>query len=155
MIRVIGIGSPFGDDAAGLEVARKLAAATLPGCEIIAADRPGATLIDLLDGADAVILIDAVKSGSEPGMIHDLDLGDIDRLGAGLVSSHDFGVAAAMVLASKLGRVRAHGRLLGIEISPDRGRTLDAISPPVSEAIERAIARARQWAVRLSARALD
>jgi hydrogenase maturation protease len=151
MIRIIGIGSPFGDDAAGLEVARRMEAAPPHGCEVVAADRPGAALIDLFDGAGAVILIDAVRSGSSPGTIHDLDLDDIDCLGAALVSSHDFGVAAAVALAMKLGRAPAHGRVLGIEASPGGGAGLDAISPPVSAAIEPAIARARLWATRLSA----
>ena len=128
-------------------------AAAPRGCEVVAADRPGAALIDLMDGAGAVILIDAVRSGASPGTIHDLDLGDIDSLGAALVSSHDFGVAAAVALARKLGRAPAHGRVLGIEASPGAGAGLDAISPPVSAAIEPVIARARDWAARLAHRA--
>ena len=74
MIRIIGIGSPFGDDAVGLEVARILAEAPPPDCEVIAADRPGATLLELLDGAEAAILVDAVQSGNAPGLIHEFDL---------------------------------------------------------------------------------
>jgi hydrogenase maturation protease len=55
LIRIIGIGSPFGDDAVGLEVARILAGSQPRDCEVIASDRPGMALVDLLDGAEAVI----------------------------------------------------------------------------------------------------
>jgi hydrogenase maturation protease len=152
MIRIIGIGSPLGDDAAGLEAARRLAAAPPPGCEVIAADRPGAGLVDLLDGAPAVILIDAVRSGAAPGTIHDLDLSEIGALGGDLVSSHDIGVAAAIALVASLGRAPVRGRLVGIEAATG-GRGVDEISPGVRDAIERAIALARKWAVRLAKRA--
>ena len=50
LIRIIGIGSPFGDDAAGLEIARVLAEAPPPNCEVIVADRPGMALVDLMEG---------------------------------------------------------------------------------------------------------
>jgi hydrogenase maturation protease len=72
LIRIIGIGSPFGDDAAGLEVARILAQAPQPNCEVIVADRPGANLLELLRGTDSAILIDAVRSEGSPGTLHEL-----------------------------------------------------------------------------------
>ncbi len=148
MIRIIGIGSPFGDDAAGLEAARRLAAAPPPGTEIIAADRPGSDLIDLLDGAEAAILIDAVRSGSAPGTLHDLDLRDLPASGGRLASSHDLGVADAVRLAATLGKAPQRGRLLGIEIPPDSAREPDRISAQTSRAIEDAVQRARSWATR-------
>jgi hydrogenase maturation protease len=152
MIRIIGIGSPLGDDAAGLVAARRLAAAPPAGCRVIAADRPGAGLIDLLEGAAAVIIIDAVRSDAAPGAIHDLDLRQVGQLGERMVSSHDIGVAAAIALAARLGRAPARGRLIGIEVSSDN-RSPEVISPAVQDAIERAIALAQKWAARLGKRA--
>ena len=66
MIRIIGIGSPCGDDAVGLEVARILAQAPPPNCEVIVADRPGTNLIELLDDIEDAILVDAVDPGRLP-----------------------------------------------------------------------------------------
>jgi hydrogenase maturation protease len=152
MIRIIGIGSPFGDDAAGLVAARDLAAAPPAGCEVVAADRPGAGLIDLLGGAAAVIIIDAVRSGAAPGAIHDLDLRQLGGMGDKLVSTHGIGVAAAIALAARLGHAPARGRLIGIEIAAD-SRGLEEVSPAVRNSIERAIALARKWAARLGGRA--
>jgi hydrogenase maturation protease len=152
MIRIIGIGSPFGDDAAGLMAARQLAAAPPPDTEVVEADRPGATLIELLDGADAVILIDAAHSGAAPGTLHDLDLQDLSRQPIALVSSHGFGVIDAVRLASALGRAPARGRVLAIETglvdTPALPIGRRSLSPVACAAVERAVERARQWTER-------
>lgn len=151
MIRIIGIGSPFGDDAAGLEVAHTLSQAPPPNCEIIVADRPGASLIGMIDGADAAILIDAACSGAAPGTLQEFGFGEVDRCAAaGLISSHDLGVANAVELARKLGRAPARGIILAIEIAPTARRHPGALSPIAREAIERAAFRVRQLAETLN-----
>jgi hydrogenase maturation protease len=154
LIRVIGIGSPFGDDAVGLEAARTLAKNPPPDCEVIAADRPGASLIELLDGAGAAILIDAVRSGSPPGTLHELSFDDLDACAApflsrtthslcAFVSSHDLGVAASVQLARKLGRAPSEGRVLGIEIAPARYAAPGRFSESAQQALRLALVRVR------------
>jgi hydrogenase maturation protease len=153
MIRIIGIGSPFGDDAAGLVAAQKLAAAPPPGVEVVAADRPGAALIELLDSADAVILIDAVHSGARPGTVYDLDLRALPQDAIGLVSSHDLGVIEAVQLASALGRAPVCGRVLAIETAPDAFPNAEGeISAAIWAGVGQAAVLARQWAERFVAR---
>ena len=147
MIRIIGIGSPFGDDAAGLEIARILAASPPPNCEVIEADRPGAALVDLLEGAKAAILIDAVRSGAAPGTIHEFRFDELDHCAARFVSSHDLGVAAALQLAQKLGRAPTVGMVIGIEIAPSSTAQLCGLSPHTREALPRAVARVRSTAM--------
>ena len=146
MIRLIGIGSPFGDDAAGLEVARLLAKAPPPSCEVIAADRPGTALVDLLEGADTAILIDAVRSGAPPGTIHEFAFDELDRHTARFVSSHDLGVVAAIQLAQKLGRAPCVGRVIGIEIAPGSMARFCGLSAGTREAMCRAVERVRSAA---------
>ncbi len=143
LIRIIGIGSPFGDDAIGLIVARTLAEAPPPNCEVIAADRPGTALIDLFDGADTVILIDAVKSGRPPGYIHEFDFEDLDRVDGSFASAHDLGVVATLQLARKLGRAPVRGRVVGVEIAPTQTNQLDNLSPIARAAIKGVIDRVR------------
>ncbi len=153
MIRIIGIGSPFGDDAVGLEVARILAQAPPPNCEVIIADRPGATLMELLDGADSAILVDAVRSGAPPGVVHELGLDELDRCCAvRLVSSHDLNVVAAVQLARKLGRAPSRGRVIGLEIAPADGPRLCVLSGRAREAMSRVVERVRSCAVELDDR---
>jgi hydrogenase maturation protease len=151
MIRIIGIGSPFGDDAAGLEAARRLAASPPPGCEIVAADRPGLGLIDFFTGAEAVILIDAVCSGAPPGTLHDLSLRRLVHRAPAPASSHAFGVAAALQLAEQLGGGPVRGRVLGVETAHGSLRRLDGLTASVRAGVACAVHRARWWATRLAA----
>lgn len=104
-IAVIGVGNPDrGDDAAGRLVARCLRG-LLPG-NVTVGEHPGegAGLLDLLEGADEALLIDAWKSGPEPGVIHRIDLSR-DPLPEGLAgtSTHGFGLAEALELGQALG----------------------------------------------------
>lgn len=147
MIRIIGIGSPFGDDAVGLEIARLIAEAPPPNCEVLAADRPGTKLVDLLEGANATILIDAVHSGMPPGTIHELPFDELEGSTARFVSSHDLGVAAAIQLAHKLGRGPYVGKVIGIEIAPLRTRRRCGLTPHTRKAARRAAERVRSAAV--------
>lgn len=149
MIRIIGIGSPFGDDAVGLEAARILAQTPPPNCEVIAADRPGAGLLELIRGIDAAILVDAVHSGAPPGTLHELNF---EELGNGQLSfpgTHDLGVAAALQLARKLGRAPARGKMLGIEIDPALARHPRPLSQGARHSITYALDRVRAWVAEL------
>ena len=72
-ILVGGIGNIFlGDDAFGVEVVKRLAAKRLPrGVEVVDFGIKGLDLTyALLDGYDAVILVDAVPRGQQPGTVY-------------------------------------------------------------------------------------
>jgi hydrogenase maturation protease len=147
VIRVIGIGSPLGDDAVGLAVARRLAADVPPIADVVAADRPGIDLVELITGATAAVLIDAVSSGSAPGTLHDVALADLAATVGSSLSSHDVSVREALALAAALGRLPPRGRLLGVEIDPSRAKD-DRLSAAVDDAIAAASDRARLWVAR-------
>lgn len=149
VIRIIGIGAPFGDDAVGLEVAQILAMQPPPGCEVIAADRPGAGLVDLLDGIEAAILIDAMYSGAPPGTVHELNFGELARYGGRFVSSHELGVAAAVELSRKLGRAPARGGMLGIEVAAVPPAPYTSLSSDARRAVPKVLVRVRRWVRRL------
>ena len=151
VIRIIGIGSLFGDDAAGLEALRMLAEAPPPNCELIAADRPGAALIDMLENADAVILVDAVVSGSPTGKIHELTFDALDASNLSFVSSHDLDVAAAVKLAGTLGRCAPRGRVIGLEVAPPRPDRVFGLSPEIRDALGHLVERVRLCAAELNA----
>jgi hydrogenase maturation protease len=145
LIRIIAIGAPLGDDAVGLEVGRRLAAAPPPGCDVRVRERPGLALIDDLAGATSVLLIDAVQSGGRPGEIVDIDLRANDLRQASVnTSSHGIGVAEAIVLASALGKLPPGLRLLGIEVATPRGG--GNFSPEVAASLDDLESRARAWA---------
>ena len=71
---IIGLGNDYrSDDAVGRVVARKLRAESLDGVRILEESGEGAALMDAWQGADFVILIDAVHSGAKPGTIYRID----------------------------------------------------------------------------------
>ena len=118
-VRVLGIGSPFGDDQAieALEKEKILEQFPKNFVFMTSCDRPGIRLLELMKGAEFVILIDAVQSGAAPGTLHRLSAEEIST-GGYLVSSHDFGVASSLALACALGEVSKEIVLFGIEIPP-------------------------------------
>ena len=101
---VVGVGNPDrGDDGVGRLVARLLQG-RLPADVRIEEQAGGAAeLLDLLQGVDHAILVDAMVSGAPPGTIRRLDCGAGDVVpGRSSASSHGFGVAEAIALATVL-----------------------------------------------------
>ncbi|HET9533229.1 MAG TPA: hydrogenase maturation protease [Blastocatellia bacterium] len=136
-VLLIGCGNEYrSDDGAGLLVARL---AKEMGSEHVAVRESlgeGAALLDAWKGAETVILIDAVCSGSEAGTIYRVEA-HRERLPAELFhcSTHAFGVAEAIELARALNRLPARLIVYGIE-----GKSFAAgigLSPEVSEAARR------------------
>lgn len=118
-VRVIGIGSPSGDDQAGWRVIDALATRAIAGPDEIfleKLDRPGAGLIDRFAGADCVVLVDAMCSGATPGDIHNLSRTDWAAYRGGL-SSHGFGVFDTLALAQALLALPPRLEVYGIEIA--------------------------------------
>ncbi|MEF3366649.1 hydrogenase maturation protease [Methylocystis sp. 9N] len=109
-ILVAGVGNIFcGDDAFGVEVARRLAHAALPdGVQVIDFGIRGIDLTyALMDGYDAVILVDAAQRGETPGVV---SVVEPERAEAGApapedlaLSPHELDPAKALRLVSALG----------------------------------------------------
>jgi hydrogenase maturation protease len=100
-VLVAGIGNLFcGDDGFGPEVVRRIAASgSLPdGVRAVDYGIRGMHLAyDLLDGYDALVIVDAMPGDGPPGSISVLQVGE-DDLGAGDFDPH--GMAPVAVLAS-------------------------------------------------------
>ncbi|RUR17862.1 hydrogenase maturation protease [Legionella sp. km535] len=136
-IKVLGIGSPFGDDRAGCIVAERLKQRGLIHRKssmilIEAHDRPGVRLLELMRQANRVYLIDAIQSGNPPGTIHRFHNEEIFELNA-MLSTHDMGVAQTLALGRSLGELPEHIILYGIEIGDIEYHT--GFSEPVERAI--------------------
>lgn len=121
-IAVIGIGQTVrGDDGAGIAAVRKWQqsfphTATRPDVSIHLSELPGLNLLDLLEGFNAAVLVDALEGGGVPGTIHRLGPDEIAVFASGARSAHGWGVAETLALAqhvnSGLGRMAI--RLVGI-----------------------------------------
>ena len=99
-VLVAGIGNIFlTDDAFGSEVARRLADVALPdGVKVVDYGIRGMHLAyDLLDGYEALVVVDALPGNGSPGDLSVLEVGP-DDLGEGELDAH--GMAPVAVLAS-------------------------------------------------------
>jgi hydrogenase maturation protease len=123
-VRILGVGSPSGDDQAGwLTVDALLASGVQDGDGLVIEklDRPGASLIAHLEGSEWIILVDAMQGKGEPGQIQHFGQKDWPNYRHGL-SSHGFGVLDALLLAQALGSLTPRLDLYGIEmgsVDPD------------------------------------
>lgn len=120
-LRVLGIGSPFGDDQLGREVIKLLQQQKdlLPyipqDLELTYCDRPGIYLLELMRNAHCVFLIDAIQSGAATGTIHCFKNKEIEQIEPSL-STHSIGIAEAMLMGSALHALPQHVILYGLEI---------------------------------------
>jgi hydrogenase maturation protease len=99
-VLVAGIGNLFlTDDGFGSEVARRLGTELMPdGVRVVDYGIRGMHLAyDLLDGYDALVVVDALPGDGHPGDLSVLEVGP-DDLGDGELDAH--GMAPVAVLAS-------------------------------------------------------
>src|SRR5215831_3207116 len=148
---IAGVGNIFlGDDGFGPEVAKRLAAVSLPGWVRVADyGTSGMHLAyDLADGYDAAILIDAAPRGDKPGTISLLDVAaergpdggpDAEALGVSrLFDAHGMQPDVVLGMLDMLGGA-GPARILVVGCEPasvDYGMEL---SEPVASAVDEAV----------------
>jgi len=140
-ILIIGLGNEYRcDDAVGLVVARRLREAAPESVPVLEETGEGASLLESWQGADTVILIDAVQSGAAPGTVHRLDAHERPIAREFFrFSTHAFGLAEAVELARALGRLPPRLIVYGVE-----GKSFEAgvgLSPEVQAAVGEAVER--------------
>ena len=146
---MIGVGNLYrGDDAAGVLATRRLKAAGSESFTVLEHSGEGASLMEMWKGADAVILIDAVSSGSPPGTIHRLEPA-LQPLPARMFqnSTHAFSLPQAIEMARALDEIPATMIVFGIE-----GRNFQAgteLSPEVSKALPELVRRVLEEAAHI------
>ena len=113
--RVIGIGSPYGDDVAGWRVVEMLSSREELSTECVAIG--AGQLLDYLQGCQRAILIDACESAQPPGSITRLIWPDLRIPVQHRRSTHALSVGETLELAAELGHLPASVVLFGIEIS--------------------------------------
>jgi hydrogenase maturation protease len=144
MILVAGIGNIFfGDDAFGSEVARRLARRALPECvHVVDFGIRGLDLMyALLDGYDAVILIDATPRGGAPGTLYTIepDLAELAGRNAEM-EPHSMDPMRVLVAAQSMGANLKNVRIVGCEPAKlDNEDGCIGLSPEVGAAVDEAI----------------
>lgn len=138
-VLVAGVGNIFlGDDGFGSEAARRLASVQLPErVRVVDYGIRGMHLAyDLLDGYDALVILDAAPRGGAAGDIVVLEVGP-DDLGASELDAHGMEPTAALASLGSLGGRLPRTFVVGCEpadVSEGIG-----LSPAVAAAAERAV----------------
>ena len=113
-VLVAGVGNIFlRDDGFGVEVASRLATRPMPeGVRVVDFGIRGLHLAyELLDGYDALVLVDAMPMGEPPGTVAVVEP-DIDVTGSDVVAVDAHGMDPATVLATLSGLGGSVGRVL-------------------------------------------
>jgi hydrogenase maturation protease len=135
---VVGLGNPDrGDDGVGPAVAERVRELRLPDVEVLVEDSP-ASLPDVWEDADIVVVVDAVQSGRPAGSVTTIDATDEPLPpwdGSG--GTHGFGLSATVELARALETLPRRLVVIGVEGS---SFTVGApLSPAVADALADAV----------------
>ncbi|MCD6499532.1 MAG: hydrogenase maturation protease [Deltaproteobacteria bacterium] len=134
--RIIALGNRLrGDDAAGLLAADRLANTPIPaGAEVIEGPEDPVRLLDLLDGVDRIVILDAADMGLEPGSIRVLrdeaDWANVRRH----QSVHAVGIQDLVAMARKFG-ITSQVTLVAIQAAS--WKMGEGLSPAVMDALDR------------------
>jgi hydrogenase maturation protease len=155
-ILVAGVGNLFlGDDAFGVEVVQQLLRSQdpLPARVIDAGIRGVHLAYELLDGYDALVLVDAMTHGEVPGTVSIFERGWEDEKGERTArrggGAHDLDPESALALLEQLGgRVE---RIFTVGCEPEQMVERIGLSASVAAAVPPAVKAVRELIARLSA----
>jgi hydrogenase maturation protease len=138
-VLVAGIGNIFlADDGFGSEVARRLAGQPQPdGVRVVDYGIRGMHLAyDLLEGYDALVIVDAMPGDGQAGDITVLEVGAHD-LGSGPLDAHGMDPVAVLANLGSLGGELPRTLVVGCQpLDVEEGMGL---TPPVTAAVDVAI----------------
>ncbi len=140
MIRVIGIGSPHGDDQVGWRLVHEVG--SLEGVSVQSSlIATPIDLLDVLDGIKTLVLVDACDAGLPPGsvLVRDWPCDCDEHTRA---SSHGLSTASALHLAEQLGRLPRRIVLFGIQTGPCRAG--DDLSPEIEHVLPQCIVQLQE-----------
>lgn len=149
-IKVIGVGNDWrGDDAAGLQVVRLLRQENLTEVDISENRGTASALASAWQGADRVIVVDAVVAGGQPGTIYRFDAHDSKAVFPVTrpTSSHGWGLAEAVALSRLFQELPPVLIIYGIEgqnFSPGEGLS-PAVDAAIPETVRRITAEIQAW----------
>lgn len=157
-VLIAGVGNIFlGDDAFGVEVVQRLAQRPLPdGVRVVDFGIRGLDLtFALLDGYEAVILVDAAPRGGPPGTLYVIEPDPEPEPATAnlLIETHGMNPTKVLRLAAAMNSPVKRILLVGCEPSPlDTEDNMQAgLSAPVHAAVDEAVALTESLATRLLA----
>lgn len=142
---VIGCGNPLrGDDGAGPELVRRLTERGLPaGVRCVDAGTAGIDAVLEMRGATEVILVDACRSESPPGTLHDIPGDALVNRPAGGIDIHAVRWDHALALARDLFGEDQPRRVMACLVEAASFEPGAPLSPAVDRAVDALVERLR------------
>ncbi|WP_406661601.1 hydrogenase maturation protease [Methanolobus sp. ZRKC3] len=120
-IRILGCGNPLvGDDGIGIHVIERLKEMSyeMPdNVELIDAGVCGLDMLNLLEGADTIIIVDAVKGAGDIGSVHLFGMDEIKgATSQGGFTIHETCLADVLCIAEHIQKMPEKLMVIGVEI---------------------------------------
>ncbi|MGV9251975.1 hydrogenase maturation protease [Streptomyces sp. NPDC003697] len=145
---VIGVGNPLrGDDGVGPAAVEALRSRVPDGTVLAVSDGEPARMLDLWQGADTVIVIEALRARpARPGELHTLTAAEAAGRCPGTASTHALGLGEGLALAEALGRLPRRLVVHAVEVAgTELGAGLsEAVRSALPGLVDRAVASLRQ-----------
>jgi hydrogenase maturation protease len=141
---VLALGNDIlGDDAVGLLAARRLAATLPTGVEVVEAPSGGLALLELLEGRERALILDAILTGRYPaGTVLEFSAADLEKVAA--PSPHFAGLPEILRLVDVLAIPFPRDlRVLAMEVA-DPYEVREGLTPLVERALPSLVKRARE-----------
>ena len=135
----------MGDDGAGLAALEQLRAdwEVSPEVELVDGGTWGMNLLPLIETADQVLLLDAIRAGTAPGTVIELAGDAVPRGFEHKLSPHQIDLREVLALAML--RDTLPRRLAAIGIEPAEVVMRTTLSPPVEAALPVMLSRTAAW----------
>jgi hydrogenase maturation protease len=146
---VIGIGNPLmGDDGIGLAALERLLAWEFePFVERVDGGTWGMNLLQFVEEARRLLVLDAIEAGLEPGSPVALEGDEIPRFLSTKLSPHQIELREVLALAELRGTLPEE--VVAIGLQPGRVEMSERLSPEVEarldDMVERCVERLRRW----------
>ncbi|HEX6315232.1 MAG TPA: HyaD/HybD family hydrogenase maturation endopeptidase [Gemmatimonadaceae bacterium] len=137
---VLGLGNMLmADDGVGLAALAKMQDEWFVPRDVSLVDGGtwGMNLLHIVEGADRLLIFDAIDAGGPPGTLVRLEAGDIPRFLAQKVSPHQIDLREVLALAELRGMLPEHIVALGIQ--PQRVEMSTTLSPVVEEHLDQLV----------------
>ncbi len=133
---VIGLGSPLMcDDGVGLVALERLREAGVPGDVTLAVGGTwGLNLLPLVEGAERLLVLDAVRAGRPPGTVVRLEGEQVPRFLMTKLSPHQIDLREVLALAEFRGTTPEEVVVIGLE--PERVEMHAGLTAAVAAGVE-------------------
>jgi hydrogenase maturation protease len=132
---VVGVGNDaLSDEGVAGRVVREVARRAPPWVEVVDAGLPGPRLVDLLDGRQKAVIVDAVDAGRPAGTVYRFRPDEARSAGAERACSlHQGNLLQHLELAEALGMGPGETVIVGVQ--PESLAPGHTLSPPVEDAV--------------------